>query len=931
MTKTIGLLTFLLFSIPLLSQEIKPSTEAEILAAIRERDELRESSLLRSYPVENIGPIVQGGRVSDIEVFTSNKHEFLVAYASGGVFYTNNDGIGFDPIFDNQGALTIGDMAIFESSESRILWVGTGENNSSRSSYAGSGVYRSTDMGKTWIHSGLGSIQHTGKIITHPSDPNTVWVAAMGALYSPNENRGVYKTTDGGSTWKKTFYIDDRTGAIDLIIHPNDANTLWVSMWERSRKAWEFVENGSGTGIYKSTDGGESWKKSQEGLPEGEFNGRIGLSICNSDPNILFASLDNQKEKKKEKEDEEAPKSGYRPIDLVEMSTEEFLKIPDNKIDTFLRENNYPSKYDSKLVRKEIRQGKYKPEAVGNYFGDANEAMFTAPVTGAEVYRSQDGGLNWQKVNETDLYSTFYSYGYYFGEIRVSPSDPNMVFLLGVPLLRSMDGGKTFTRADTFVHVHGDHQALWIDPNDDQHLLSGNDGGLYQSYDGGAMWRPLKNLSVGQFYSVNYDLDKPYNVYGGLQDNGVLYGSSRSRPNYSKNWEWIFGGDGMMVQINPENSDEVYTGYQFGNYYRISRSGKGESTRVVPQHDIGDAKLRFNWRTPILLSRHNSDIFYIGAQRLFRSLDNGNTLKPISPDLTKDLASDNVPYSTLTVIEESPFDFSVLYVGTDDGNIQVTENGGGNWELRIDGLPSKRWVSGIHPSVHQEGKVYCALTGYREDEFKPYVFKSTDHGKSWASIASNLPSECVNKIIEDPEVEGLLFLGTDHGTYCSMDEGSSWQMLSAIPNVASYDLAIHPTENDLLVGTHGRSIYKVNIDNIRKVANGKETTLLFDLNDLHGREQWKRETNTFSRPWIPKLNVEGYNPIVQEIQVYIELITGKQQKINTLTESGYWSFNWKPEITDKKGDLSFLDKGEYSIILKSGKTQLAKGKFKVKG
>ncbi len=929
MKKTIPFLSFALLSLFSQAQAIEPTPSSEIIKATELRDQLRKSSILKDYPFSSIGPVVQGGRVSDIEVFSSNKQEFLVAYASGGVFYTNNDGIGFQPIFDNQGALTIGDMAIFENDEQRVIWVGTGENNSSRSSYAGCGIYKSSDLGKTWQHCGLEGVQHTGKIITHPSNPEIVWIAAMGALYSPSEDRGIYKTTDGGKSWKKTLYINESTGAIDLIIHPENPDMLWASMWERKRKAWEFVENGPGTGIYVSRDGGMNWSPSNQGMPDREFKGRIGLSICSSDPNIMYASLDNQEEKKKE-EKEDRPKSGYRSVDFLDMSSEAFLRIPAAKIDSFLRENRYPDKYDAELVRSEIRNGKYEPKAIANYFGDANEALFNAPVIGAEVYRSEDMGNTWKKVNQTDLYRAFYSYGYYFGEIRVSPKDPEKVYLLGVPLVRSMDGGKTFSLADTFVHVHGDHQALWIDPDNDDHLLCGSDGGLYQSYDGGAMWRNLQSLSVGQFYSVAYDFDQPYNVYGGLQDNGVLYGSSNSRPNYSNKWQWIFGGDGMMVQINPENSDEIYTGYQFGNYYRISRSESAPSKRVVPVHDIGEPTLRFNWRTPILLSQHNNSIFYIGAQRLYKSLNKGDDYKAISPDLTRNLPSENVPYSTITVIEESPFDFAKLYVGTDDGNVQVSDNGGGSWSLRTKGLPDKRWVSSIYPSKHEKNKIYVSLTGYREDEFLAYVYKSTDDGKTWSSISNGLPNECVNKIIEDPVVPGLLFLGTDHATYCSMDDGRSWTMLSDLPNVAAYDLAIHPREHDLLVGTHGRSIYKSNIENLRSIATQSEKHLLFKTEDLRGREYWEKEQKTFRGPWVPKIQVCGYNPDGRSLSVFIENDEQKQFLAGQTESKGYWTLSLKPEVKDKKGNAKLLEKGKYRLILKSGKETLREQDFRVR-
>ncbi|MGD9329478.1 MAG: glycosyl hydrolase, partial [Cyclobacteriaceae bacterium] len=637
---------FWIFTLAILVTEIGYGQQSytsgtEILNSVERRSGNKDLSIYSNYPVRNVGPVVQGGRITDIAVNASNTKEFYVAFASGGVFRTSNNGITFDPVFDNQGALTIGDICLSPTND-QVLWVGTGENNSSRSSYAGSGVYKSSDAGGSWEFMGLEATQHIGRIIIHPDNPDIVWVAAMGNLYTHNPERGVFKTTDGGKSWSKTLYVNDSTGAIDLVINPEDPDMLWASMWERTRKAWNFKGHGPGSAIYKSTDGGDNWVEVMDGIADREFAGRIGLDISQSSPNILYALIDSQFETKTEKEREEGE---LLAADFVEMTEVQFLELEDEKLDDFLKNNFFPEKYDAKKVKTEVEQGKYDPKALADYLGDANTALFDTEVKGAEIYRSDDYGSTWKKTHDYDLKGVYFTYGYYFGEVRVSPADPERIYIFGVPLLRSDDGGINFSRADTIGDVHADHQAMWIDPKDPDHILLGNDGGLYMSYDGGVAWNHINNIPAGQFYTVNYDMEKPYNIYGGLQDNGILFGSSRSVPNETKNWEYLFGGDGMFVIPDPRDFNLVYVGYQFGNYYRIN-TRTNERKYITPRPDIGEENLRFNWRTPVVMSTHNPDIIYMGANKLFRSLDKAETWTAISEDLTKDLLNGNVPYST---------------------------------------------------------------------------------------------------------------------------------------------------------------------------------------------------------------------------------------------------------------------------------------------
>jgi photosystem II stability/assembly factor-like uncharacterized protein len=917
----------------------QPSTASETEASYKTRKQREDNSLLKEFPARNIGPTVQGGRIVDIEVNLKNSKEFYVGYGSGGIFKTINNGITFQPLFDQIDALGIGDFALSQS-DPKILYVGTGEKNGSRSTYAGSGVYKTTDGGKTWSNIGLTGTHHISRVLIHPQDNNTVWVSALGALYSNNSDRGVFKSTDGGKTWKKTLYINDSTGVSDLIINPQNPNQLLAASWERTRKAWDFKGNGVGSSIYRSEDGGVTWKKSVDGFPQGKFAGRIGLDVCWSKPNVVYAILDNQQEVKEEKKDLPAGQAGkpaeakIKLQDLKSMTAEDFLKLDDKQLDDLLKESRFPQKYNAQRVKKDVRAGKYQPKAIAEYFGaDANADLFSARIKGAEVYRSEDGGNSWKRTHSYDIDGVYYTYGYYFGELRVSPSNTEDVFIYGVPMLKSSDGGKTWAEIDTLGTMHSDHHALWINPEDSKHMLMGNDGGLYQTYDQGETWLHINNMPVGQFYTVNVDMETPYNVYGGLQDNGVLKGSSKSIPNRTRHWEEIFGGDGMYVAPDPRNSKLVYTGFQFGNYFRLE-SDKSKTTRITPYHEIGEAPNRWNWRTPLILSKHNPDVVYIGSQRLYRSMNKAETWEPLSGDLTQNKPQGNVPFSTISTLTESPLKFGLLYVGTDDGNLWVTKNGGGSWEIINSGLPSGRWISSVFASPHEEATVFVSLNGYRMDEFKTYLYESNDYGKTWKSIKGDLPESVANVIIQDPVNADLLYTGLDQGTYVSLDRGITWHFFNKLLNVASYDMLVHPRENELVVGTHGRSVFVTDVKPLQALKDFKKPIMAFQPESIRFSERWGQKQFAWSKVTAPSASILYYvgKPASEiKVEIYDEK-NNLVRSLNTNGTLGFHSLSWDIKINEQvpppiKGKtkpapvtktLKYAGKGKYKLKFING-------------
>jgi len=900
--------------------QIQPTTVDELEASIKLRSEHFQSTIFKDYPIRSVGPVVMSGRVTDIAVHPEDSKVFYLGIGSGGIFKTENSGNTMAPIFDHSGgALGIGDLAISESNPD-IIWAGTGENNSSRSTYAGTGVYKSLNGGENWEYVGLRNSQHIGRIVTHPTDENTAWVASMGALYSNNKERGVFKTTDGGTSWSKTLFINDSTGVIDLLIHPNDPSILWATAWERDRKAWNFKESGTGSGLYKSVDGGDSWNRITNGLPDGEHVGRMGLDISHSNPDILYMILDNQLETKTERE---AENDQITQNTFVNISEDDFQALDNKKLNQFLSRSGFPSAYNALKVKSDIAEGKYAPIALAEYLGDANAALFDTEIVGAEVYRSEDGGDTWELANSYPLDNVYFTYGYYFGEIRVDPNNSETIYIFGVPFLKSTDGGKTWNPKAENQSVHVDHHALWIDPADSEHILLGNDGGLYESHDGGENFIHHNVAPLGQFYSVNVDMEEPYNIYGGLQDNGTYKGSSTSTGNRAQPWTRLFGGDGMHVAPKPGNSDVVYVGFQYGNYFRTVLS-KQSFDRISPRHDVGEPRFRYNWNTPVNISHHNPDILYFGSQRLVRSLDEGKTWTPISPDVSNDFPNGDVPYSTITTIAESPLNFSLIWIGTDDGNIKVTQNGGSSWSTVSDFLPQGRWVSEIHASKFDEATTFVSLNGYRNDEFKTYLYKTTDYGQTWTSLKGNLPDDVVNVIVQDPIYPSILYSGLDHGTYLSFDDGQSWHYLAGIPNVASYDMIVHPRDLDLVIGTHGRSIYVMEIEPIHEVSNRLEEQITGTTpKSIRYSNRWGKSSVQYREANLPEVALVyflGNDDENQGVSVEVkneegELIT----EINTTGKHGFNTYKWNLVINENEDDLEFLQKGIYTLTFKTGR------------
>jgi photosystem II stability/assembly factor-like uncharacterized protein len=687
-----------------------------------------------------------------------------------------------------------------------------------------------------------------------------------------------------------------------------------------------------GSAIYRSEDGGDTWTLSGEGFPKGKFVGRIGLDVCWTKPNVIYAVLDNQEEVKTEKETPKATDGKLKLTDLKEMTAENFLKLDDKKLDELLKESRFPAKYTAQVVKKEVRAGKYKPQALAEYFGtDANSDLFNTKIKGAEVYRSEDAGKTWKRTHTADIDGVYFTYGYYFGELRVSPTNTEDVYIYGVPMLKSEDGGKNWVEIDSLGTMHSDHHALWINPTDAKHILMGNDGGLYQSYDKGDTWLHYNNVPAGQFYTVNVDMETPYNVYGGLQDNGVLRGSSRSVPNRSKHWDAIFGGDGMYVAPDPRNSKLVYTGYQFGNYSKLDLD-RGRNTRITPSQEIGEAPNRWNWRTPLILSKHNPDIVYMASQRVYRSLNKAESWESISGDLTKNKKQGNVPFSSIASLTESPIQFGLLYVGTDDGNAWVSKNGGGSWENIFNGLPANKWVSSVNASPHDEATVFVTLNGYRDDDYKTYIYASSDYGKTWKSLKGDLPESVANVLIPDPVSAKLLYCGLDLGTFVSLDFGSTWLLLNKALNVPSYDLIVHPRENELVIGTHGRSVFVSDVKPLQALANGATSkgVIAFAPESIRASERWGKKQYSWSKMNEPEISILYYVG-KSTASIKAEVFDEKNNLVQTLTgvgSTGFHSLAWDLKVnevapTPVKGKTK-------SVPAPSETKYVAKGKYKIK-
>lgn len=902
---------------------------------------LTQASQLAHLEAINIGPTVFSGRVSDIDVNPQDPSEFLVAYASGGLWYTKNHGITFDPIFDHESVMTIGDIAVDWTS--KTLYVGTGEQNSSRSSYAGNGIYKSTDMGKHWQHLGLEDTHHIGKVIIHPENNNKIWVAAIGPLYSLSPDRGVYMSENGGESWQKTLMIDDSTGIIDMVVDPMNPDILYAASWTRIRKAWHFTGNGIGSAIYKSIDGGMKWTmitSASSGFPVGEGVGRIGLSLSKAQgQNYLYAIVDNNALRSRNVS--QTSSTTHLDHSAVEkMSSGTFLNQDTSVIKKYIKKLNLPRRYTYEKVVDMLNDKTIEPIDLAQYNKDANDDLTDTPIIGPEVYVTNDEGNTWRKTHTGYIDDVYYTYGYYFGQIRSEADNPLKLYIFGVPILRSEDGGQTWINISA-PNVHGDHHALWINPSRPGHIIDGNDGGLNISYDDGDNWIKCNQPPVGQFYYITTDRQKPYNVYGGTQDNGVWKGPS----NYIQSTRWhgtghypyqmLLGGDGMQVQVDPFDANNIYTGFQFGNYFRINLNTQ-ERQYITPKHDLGHKKYRWNWMTPILHSTHQKDVIYMGAQFVLRSFNQGKDFVKISPDLTYGGRKGNVPYGSITTLSESPLAYGVLYAGTDDGRIWCTRNAGFEWQEISTSLPQGYWVSRVWSSSHDSATVYVSLNGYRQDDFGSYAYKSNDYGKSWQKLGVESLQEPINVIKDDPRNDNILYIGTDHGVYYSFDQGQSFYVLSSsLPNTPVHDLVFQVDSHDLVIGTHGRSIYKINTQWVDQLVDVHvDQCKVFDAHHTV-LNKWGKVQNVFTpidtgRIAIPIFSPTGQDGVLSILNDKNTIV--KQVKINLLKGLAWYMISARKDesknkkaistqantngTSDQNDGFEYLSQGQYSIELR---------------
>ena len=900
-----------------------------------------QTNLFEEVKLQSIGPTIMSGRVIDLAVNPANTTEFYVAYASGGLWYTNNNGTSFSPVMDSAPTLNCGSVTV--DWKTGTIWVGTGEVNASRSSYAGIGILKSSDKGKTWENLGLPESHHISRIRVNPNNSDEITVGVVGHLYSRNQERGIYKTVDGGKTWKKTLFINDETGIIDVVVSPTNFNIQYAAAWEKDRKAWNFKGNGKNSGIYKSTDAGNSWSlvsTELSGFPNNEGVGRIGLAIFNE--NIIYAVLDNQN-----KRPASAKSIGSLPI-MMSTPGEDFASIPNKELNNALKSAGLREKYRAENIKNFVADSKLEPKEAFRVLQDANKALFETEVIGCEVYKSIDGGKSWIKMNQKFIDDFYYTYGYYFAKITVDSKDENRIYMGAVPLLFSKDSGKTF-EVISKENVHADHHAVWVNPNNQNHIINGNDGGLNISYDNGATWIKCNNQAVGQFYAVQVDNEENYNVYGGLQDNGVWFGPN----NYEHDRSWhqegkypyqgLMGGDGMQIQVDNRNSNIVYTGFQFGNYFRIDKTTE-KLESITPKSAKDEKPLRFNWQTPVLLSSHNQDIVYFGSQYLHRSMNQGKDWEKISEDLTKGFKEGNVAYGTITTISESPFQFGLLYVGSDDGLMYVSKDGGTSWtKIEIPENAAKTddlWVSRIVASKHKKERVYVTLNGYRNDDFASYVYVSEDYGTTWSNNSLGL-ANAVNVIVEDPEKENILYVGTDSDLFISLDKGKLWQDFSAeMPNVAVHDLKIQAKAKDLIVGTHGRSIYKVNLEKVQTLTNEilAKGTHLFPVEKIQTSKRWGNSWSSWSEPFEPKAEIWVYSNQAKETSLNIvnkDKITVHSQKfqlkkglnkieynlsVDSKTAEKITKKDKKSVIKPAKNEKLYLPVGIYTISIENEST-----------
>ena len=749
-----------------------------------EQQDVSLPGIMKSFSFRAIGPARQNGRVLHVVVNDKDPYNYYIAPSTGGFWKTVNNGTTFTSLLPGQSMVPIGHAAIAPS-DPNVLWVGTGDAASGRIPLRGFGIWKSVDAGNTWTHMGLTETRHIGRIAIHPKDPNTVYVAAVGYHFSFNSERGLYKTVNGGKTWEKSLFISDKVGVVDVVIDPLNPNIVFTATYDKQRIPWNFDEGGPETAIYRSRDAGKNWTRLSGGLPSGKL-ARLGMAIYPKNPRIIYAVIDNQNPRPA------APGEAAAPAG---------------------------------------RQGAARSRSIGG-----------------EVYRSEDGGDTWVKMNSE---KESIGGGKWYGWIYVDPNDDKVIYVPNVSFYRSTDAGRTWGRSgpeNIAASFHVDYHAFWIDPRNSNHLILGSDGGLAVSYDFGRTWDVFDHLPLAQYYAIGVDMEEPYNIYGGLQDNGSVKVPSNGLGGVitRNDWRSVGGGDGMVNIVDPEDSRWLYNESQNGAIQRIDQK-TGVSRSIRPTRPREQPALRFNWTAPIALSPHNSRILYFGAQVVFRSLNRGDAWQEISPDLTTndpEKLKGNIEFCTLTTIAESPVTPGILWAGSDDGKVQVTQNGGATWtdataSLDAAGAPADYFVTRVFPSQHKEGTAYVTKAGWHRDVYKPYVFKTEDHGKTWTSVTGDLPEGTVYAVAEDRKNPNLLFVGTEMSVFATLDSGKTWAPFgSNLPqNALATDLLIHPRENDLVVATHGRGLFIADITPLQGMREefGKEEVFLFDI---ESKIQW---------------------------------------------------------------------------------------------
>jgi len=731
----------------------------------------QKADSLKNLKFREIGPANMGGRVDDFAVVESNTNIVYAGLASGGVWKTVNSGISWTPVFDEQSLSSIGDVTVSQS-EPDVVWVGTGEANNRQSSSWGNGVYKSADGGKTWNNMGLKDTHHIGRIVIHPSNANVVYVAAQGHLWGPNDERGVFKTSDGGKTWAKVLYINADTGVNDIAMDPLNPDTLYASAYQRRRTAFGFNGGGPGSAIYRTTDGGVTWKKLSNGLPKTPM-GRIALDVYRKNPNVVYALVESEE---------------------------------------------------------------------------------------PGIYRSDDKGEKWTKMSNTNPRPM------YFSQVRIDPNNDQRIWVAGVNMAYSEDGGKTFV-TNRVTRIHVDFHAIWIDPANSDNMIVGCDGGIHFSRDAGRSWDAREQIAIGQFYEIAYDMAKPYKVCGGLQDNSSWCGpsaSSNQRGITNEDWYTVQGGDGFYAQVDPEEPWIVYAESQDGNISR--RDLRTHEARSIRPREDDDKmpRYRFQWNSPVMISKFDRKTLYYGGNFVFKSTDQGDNWTRISPDLTSGVdrktlsimgqkvedrtmlsRNDGVAaFPCVTTLSESPVRAGILWAGTDDGNLQVSRDGE-TWKnvtSNVPGVPKGTYVSRVLSSAYDPGTAYAAFDGHRGDDFNIYLFKTTDFGEHWKSITNGIPKNqgTLHTIREHPRNRDLLFAGGEFGLYVSFDRGDTWQELkNNLPRVPVDDIAIHPRENDLILATHGRSVWIMDSISSLEQMNAKTAESALTAFDVRPAIMWR--------------------------------------------------------------------------------------------